>query len=93
MYRNNPAESSHQVSKGNAIFNPNFCKSFKLYLCSLLASQVENPQASDKEPTPPANPPQPMQEIQEMWVQFLVQDNPLEKEMATHSSIVVWKIP
>ena len=26
MYRNNPAESSHQVSKGNAIFNPNFCK-------------------------------------------------------------------
>jgi len=34
-----------------------------------------------------------MQEIQEMWVQFLVQDDPLEKEMATHSSILAWRNP
>ena len=27
------------------------------------------------------------------WVQFLGQEDPLEKEMATHSSILVWKIP
>ena len=26
MYRNNPAESSNQVFKGTAIFNPNFCR-------------------------------------------------------------------
>ena len=30
---------------------------------------------------------------QEMWVQFLGQEDPLEKEMATHSSILAWKIP
>ena len=29
-----------------------------------------------------------MQETQEMWVPFLGQEDPLEKEMATHSSIL-----
>ena len=33
-----------------------------------------------------------MQELEEMWVQSLGQEDPLEKEMATHSSILVWKI-
>ena len=27
------------------------------------------------------------------WVQFLGRKDPLEKEMATHSSIVAWRIP
>ena len=31
--------------------------------------------------------------MQEMWVRFLDWDDPLEKEMATHSSILAWKIP
>ena len=30
---------------------------------------------------------------QEMRVQSLGQEDPLEKEMATHSSILVWEIP
>ena len=30
--------------------------------------------------------------IQEIWVQSLSQEDPLEKEMATHSSILVWRI-
>ena len=34
-----------------------------------------------------------MQETQEMWVWSLEQEDLLEKEMAPHSSIVVWKIP
>ena len=29
--------------------------------------------------------------VQETWVQSLGQENPLEKEMATHSSILAWK--
>ena len=28
-----------------------------------------------------------------MWVQSLGQEDPLEKEMATHSSILAWRIP
>ena len=28
--------------------------------------------------------------IQEMWVQSLGQEDPLEKETATHSSILTW---
>ena len=28
-----------------------------------------------------------------MWVQSLGQEVPLEKDMATHSSILVWEIP
>ena len=31
--------------------------------------------------------------MQEMWVQSLGQEYPLEKEMATHSSILAWRIP
>ena len=34
-----------------------------------------------------------MQETQEMWAQSLGWDNTLEKEMATHSSILAWEIP
>ena len=30
--------------------------------------------------------------MQEMWVQSLGQKDPLENEMATHSSILAWKI-
>ena len=29
--------------------------------------------------------------MQETWVQFLSQENPLGKEMATHSSILAWR--
>ena len=29
----------------------------------------------------------------EMWVQYLAWEDPLEKGMATHSSILAWRIP
>ena len=32
-------------------------------------------------------------EMQETQVQSLGQEDPLEKEMATHSSILAWRIP
>ena len=31
--------------------------------------------------------------MQETWVQSLGREDPLEKEMTTHSSILAWKIP
>ena len=31
--------------------------------------------------------------MQETWVRSLGQEDPLEKEMATHSSILAWRIP
>ena len=31
--------------------------------------------------------------VQEIWVLFLGQEDPLEKEIATHSSILAWRIP
>ena len=34
-----------------------------------------------------------MQEIKEAHVQSLDQEDPLEEEMATHSSIFAWEIP
>ena len=46
---------------------------------SLMAQRVKNPPA--------------VQETQETWVWFLGQEDPLEKEMATHSSILAWEIP
>ena len=44
-----------------------------------MAQKVKNPLA--------------MQETQQMWVQSLGQAGPLEKEMATHSSILAWEVP
>ena len=37
--------------------------------------------------------PSAMQETQEIWVQFLRWEDPLEKEMATLFSILAWRIP
>ena len=34
-----------------------------------------------------------MHETQEMWVQSLGEEDPLEKEMATCASIPAWEIP
>ena len=31
--------------------------------------------------------------MQENWVRSLGQEDPLEEEMATHSSILAWRIP
>ena len=31
--------------------------------------------------------------MQETWVRSLGQGDPLEKEMATHSSVLAWRIP
>ena len=34
-----------------------------------------------------------VQELQETWVQSLGREDPLEKGMATHFSILAWRIP
>ena len=34
-----------------------------------------------------------LSEMQEMWVQSLGEEDPLEKEVATHSSVLAWEIP
>ena len=34
-----------------------------------------------------------MQEMQEMWIQSLGREDPLEKGMAIHSNILAWRIP
>ena len=34
-----------------------------------------------------------MQETQETWVRSLGWEDPLDKEMSTHSSILAWRIP
>ena len=31
--------------------------------------------------------------IWETWVQFLGREDPLEKEMAAHSSVLAWRVP
>ena len=31
--------------------------------------------------------------MQETWIRSLGQEDPLEKEMATHSSILAWRVP
>ena len=35
----------------------------------------------------------PLPGMRETWVQFLAREDPLEKEMTTHSSTLAWRIP
>ena len=35
----------------------------------------------------------PLPAMQETWIRSLGQEDPLEKEMAIHSSTLAWKIP
>ena len=53
---------------------------FLIYIFSLWASLV-----AQKVKNPPT--------MQETWVRSLGQEDPLEKGMATHSSILAWRIP
>ena len=34
-----------------------------------------------------------MQEMQELWVQSLIREDPLEQGMATYTSTLAWEIP
>ena len=34
-----------------------------------------------------------MQKKKEKWVQYPGEEDPLEKEMATHSSVLAWRTP
>ena len=34
-----------------------------------------------------------MQKIYEPWVQSMGQEDPLEEDMAVHSSVLAWRIP
>ena len=34
-----------------------------------------------------------VQKMQETWVQSLGREDPLEEKMATHSSVLAWRIP
>ena len=60
-------------------FNRKFLLSQWLNVASQMAQWVKNLPA--------------MQETQETWVQSLVWEDPLKEEMATHSSILAWRIP
>ena len=46
---------------------------------------------SSKEPTCNAGDPEDM--VSETWVRSLGQEDPLEEDTATHSSILLWRIP
>ena len=43
--------------------------------------------------TPVVKNPPTMQKLQKTWVQSLGWEDPLEEGMATHSSILAWRIP
>ena len=60
------------------------CVHFVLVDCLMLHNQWASLMAQLVK-NPPA--------VQETWVQFLGQEDPLEKGMATHSSILAWRIP
>ena len=68
-----------------AVNMPNACKAFQtMFNKTMVAIMMGFPGGSVVK-NPPA--------MQEMWVRFLGQEDPLEKEMATLSSNLAWKIP
>ena len=70
---------SHKVGS-SGIFPFMFWVLFSAGLVNPKAQQVKNLPAMQ-------------QKTQEMWVQSLGWDDPLEEEMATHSNSLAWRIP
>ena len=60
-------------------------KSMDMSLSKLWEFVMDLPGSSDGKAVKPT--------VWEIYVQFLVWEDLLEKEMATHSSILAWKIP
>ena len=60
-------------------------KSMDMSLSKLWEFVMDLPGSSDGKVVKPT--------VWEIWVQFLSWENLLEKEMATHSSILAWKVP
>ena len=75
-----PWSRMHQVIKvGPNAVTGILMRRGNLDIGKLMAQRVKNPPA--------------MQEIEETWFQSLDREDPLEKKMATHSSILAWEIP
>ena len=72
-----------QERKGQAINSPSGAKQVYGYLPMLLGHQRTSLVAQMVKRLPT---------MQETQVQFLGQEDPLEKEMATHSSTIAWKV-
>ena len=71
--------TNQEVNDGGYLYSPSFDLYHRGLRVSLVVQTVKNLPA--------------MQEMEETQAQSLGQEDPLEKEMATHSSILAWKIP
>ena len=71
--------TTRKVSEGRYLYSPSFDLHHRELGVSLVVQTVRNLLA--------------MQEMQETQAQPLGWEDPLEKEMATHFSILAWKIP
>ena len=63
--------------------------------CNELALRIRRPaiKGFTSRASPVAQTVKHLRAVQETWIQFLGQEDPLEKEMATQSSILAWRIP
>ena len=59
-----------------------------MYMCTCICSPPKGFPGGSEVNNLPA-----VQELQETWVQSLSQEVPLEKGMATHFSVLAWRIP
>ena len=79
-----PMDCSPPGSSDNGIFQARVLEWGAISLCPWTAGHLKYLMAQSAKNLPAK---------QATQVQSLGQENPLEKEMATHSSILVWKIP
>ena len=79
-------ELQARPQNGTAAMQDNLAVSFLIFCCwSIVALQCWASLVAQRVKHLPA--------VQETWVRSLGQEDPLEKEMATHSSTLAWKIP
>ena len=76
--------SVHPTDFGLANFHSHVSQFLKINLCLSLSDSRASLVAQRLKHLPP---------MQETRVRFLGQEDPLEKEMVTHSSILAWRIP
>uniref|UniRef100_A0A4W2F445 SOSS complex subunit B2 n=1 Tax=Bos indicus x Bos taurus TaxID=30522 RepID=A0A4W2F445_BOBOX len=84
-YRGQQNKGAHNEQKNNSMNNSNNVGTGTFGPMEILVIYQEVPCVAQRLKHLPA--------MQETWVRSLGQEDPLEKEMATHSNILAWRIP
>jgi len=84
----------YHITIGREFKEKHILEQDELFCCAIISSEIKVEKTYYMTKTSPvAQIVKRLPTMQETWVQSFGMEDPLEKEMATHSSILAWKTP